>query len=227
MPALTKADNVKAVIGSRRRYRNRLVKAFGGKCGICGYDRCIRNLAFHHVDPKKKTFSFGAYQSKPWKEISDEARKCVMLCHNCHGEVHHGLITNLDGCPRFDEAIAAAIRDAERVERRAAKRVARPKKPTTRCHLCGTETTNKGGYCCRKCAREARKEPAVRAVGGRVIKQAPKAEDLSRDLKALSCDAAGRKYDVTGKTIRKWAHRYGISLPGWGVGRITISRPAV
>jgi len=29
----------------------------GGCCTVCGYDRCIVNLTFHHVDPSQKRFA--------------------------------------------------------------------------------------------------------------------------------------------------------------------------
>lgn len=31
----------------------------GGKCALCGYNRCHDSLALHHLDPKAKDFSFG------------------------------------------------------------------------------------------------------------------------------------------------------------------------
>lgn len=39
--------------------KQRIVDAFGGKCGICGYNRCNSVLALHHLVPNEKTFSFG------------------------------------------------------------------------------------------------------------------------------------------------------------------------
>ena len=32
------------------------VKYKGEKCIICGYNKCIRSLDFHHLDPEKKNF---------------------------------------------------------------------------------------------------------------------------------------------------------------------------
>lgn len=83
-----------------------MVEAFGSKCGICGYSRCIKALEFHHIDPNEKDFSPGAGRasSKSWESICGELRKCVMLCANCHREVHDGSATLPDNITRFDES---------------------------------------------------------------------------------------------------------------------------
>lgn len=63
----------------------------GGKCNICGYSRCIKALEFHHLDPSEKDFSLSVV-SKSFESIKPELDKCVLLCANCHREVHAGLI---------------------------------------------------------------------------------------------------------------------------------------
>lgn len=80
-----------------------LVKGFGGGCGICGYSRCAAALDFHHIDPKGKDFAFGRYQSKAWKWIVAEIKKCAMLCANCHREVHNGVTEIPKSIRRFNE----------------------------------------------------------------------------------------------------------------------------
>lgn len=64
----------------------------GGKCNCCGYDRCLNALAFHHLDPSKKDLGFGATRANPinWPKIVEELRKCILVCHNCHSEIHAG-----------------------------------------------------------------------------------------------------------------------------------------
>lgn len=70
-----------------------MVDAFGGKCICCGYDKCNSALEFHHINPEEKDFSFGAAMASPkaWSSLVVELRKCVLLCSNCHREVHAGL----------------------------------------------------------------------------------------------------------------------------------------
>ena len=66
-------------------------KRRGGKCEVCGYDRCIKALEFHHLDPNEKEFTISNERIKI-KEAIEESAKCVMLCANCHREVHDNII---------------------------------------------------------------------------------------------------------------------------------------
>lgn len=76
------------------RMKRVAVKYKGGKCQICGYNRCLSSLVFHHLDSSKKEFSLSAsFLAKySWNRVKEELDKCVLLCANCHGEVHQGLI---------------------------------------------------------------------------------------------------------------------------------------
>lgn len=77
--------------------RRRLVKAMavdykGGSCILCGYNKCIVALDFHHINPDDKVFGI-AYKgyTKSWKEIKLELDKCVLVCANCHREIEAGI----------------------------------------------------------------------------------------------------------------------------------------
>ncbi len=72
--------------------RKEVICHLGGSCMGCGYSLCIRNLVFHHVVEETKSFNLQERVfSKSWASLTLEVRKCVLLCHNCHGEVHEGL----------------------------------------------------------------------------------------------------------------------------------------
>lgn len=60
----------------------------GGKCILCNYSKCIANLAFHHLDPTKKDFIISDGHSRTFDKIKTELDKCILLCQNCHGELH-------------------------------------------------------------------------------------------------------------------------------------------
>jgi transposase-like protein len=82
-----------AVSGRRRRIKRLLVDEAGGACVICGYDRCVASLHFHHLDPAQKSFALGVTGvTRSLESARAEARKCVVLCANCHGEVESGLV---------------------------------------------------------------------------------------------------------------------------------------
>ena len=95
------SDSVKAkhnVRQSKNRFlfKKRLRLAHGGKCFVCKYDRCFDALVFHHADPTQKSFTIGGADfshRKSQEEIIEESKKCVLLCSNCHYEVHKNLIT--------------------------------------------------------------------------------------------------------------------------------------
>lgn len=64
----------------------------GGKCIVCGYNKYIGALDFHHLDPSKKEFNIGRLRAYTFTKIKSELDKCVCVCRNCHAEIHHGLI---------------------------------------------------------------------------------------------------------------------------------------
>lgn len=64
------------------------------QCSICGYNRCIAALEFHHMDPESKKFNIGNITRRPFTpenviELLEEIDKCVILCANCHREFHY------------------------------------------------------------------------------------------------------------------------------------------
>jgi hypothetical protein len=76
----------------RRAIKAALVVEAGGRCGLCGYDRCARALSFHHVDPATKEFGVALRGvSRSLARARAEAAKCVLLCANCHMEVEAGV----------------------------------------------------------------------------------------------------------------------------------------
>lgn len=62
----------------------------GGSCEHCGYNKCIQALEFHHLDPTKKDFTISNDHFKLIEAVK-ESQKCILLCSNCHKELHAGL----------------------------------------------------------------------------------------------------------------------------------------
>jgi hypothetical protein len=95
-----KAD---AVAAHRRTVKATLIAEAGGRCAICGYDRCPAALHFHHVDPATKAFGLahGGW-SRSLESARAEAAKCVLLCGNCHAEVEAGVTARPRG-RRYDD----------------------------------------------------------------------------------------------------------------------------
>ena len=86
---------------SRKRF---LASPVGGKCQVCGYNRCLRALVFHHIDPLTKRFGINGTRlaARKLETLIEEAEKCALLCHNCHSEIHDGLVDVPDQLISFD-----------------------------------------------------------------------------------------------------------------------------
>lgn len=83
---------------SRRAFSKNLKLEFGGKCMVCSYDKCLDALHFHHTDDREKDGDVSNIAREVgFAAAREEARKCVLVCANCHSEIHAGLI-NLTEC---------------------------------------------------------------------------------------------------------------------------------
>jgi hypothetical protein len=86
-----KQRNAQKVVEWRRRVKLALIEYKGGKCEICGYNKnCPNCYDFHHKNPEEKEFSISG---KTWSydRLKAEVDKCVLLCKNCHAEIHDKL----------------------------------------------------------------------------------------------------------------------------------------
>ncbi len=83
-----------AVSRRRRVAKQTLVEEAGGACRLCGYRQWAGALQFHHLDPSRKEFQIGQRgHCRSLARCRAEARKCVLLCANCHAEVEGGFAT--------------------------------------------------------------------------------------------------------------------------------------
>lgn len=82
-----KKNKVKSVVNWRIRTKQKLVEYKGGECVKCGYNKCITALQFHHEDPNEKDFSISG-KSWSFERLKKEVDKCILLCSNCHTELH-------------------------------------------------------------------------------------------------------------------------------------------
>lgn len=73
--------------------KRKLVEYMGGCCKICGFNKYISALEFHHLNPEHKEFTISKYYSieKAKKELS----KCIMVCCNCHRGLHNNEISEI------------------------------------------------------------------------------------------------------------------------------------
>jgi hypothetical protein len=90
----TSVNNTNLCQGCRARLKRRdikqtLVNYKGGKCVNCGYNKCLASLDFHHIDPKEKDFSIAGNHCLTIEKLKAEVDKCILVCKNCHAEIHN------------------------------------------------------------------------------------------------------------------------------------------
>lgn len=168
----------------RKKLKQRALALFNNKCSICSYNRCSAALEFHHLDPAKKDFSISSAYANPkkWDTIVAELKKCVLLCSNCHRELHQGLIVLNDTPAQINEI---DYRITENTHHTCA---------------CGSVIKLTQKYCSKQCSDKNRT---------RIDWYSQKEEILYlRDIKKLSYKDIGLKYLVSDNTIRKWYNRF-------------------
>jgi hypothetical protein len=81
---------------SKNRFRNfkqKCVEYKGGCCEKCGYSKYIGALQFHHLNPIEKDFALSEVKSHKFNEkIKQELDKCILVCANCHFEIHGSMV---------------------------------------------------------------------------------------------------------------------------------------
>lgn len=76
----------------RQRNKDKLIVEFGGACQLCGYNKYAGALHFHHKNLSEKSFALsGGGIIRSYDKLLIEAKKCILLCANCHAEVHAGI----------------------------------------------------------------------------------------------------------------------------------------
>lgn len=91
---LTSLQKEQRNLENKKSYRNKVkykaVEYKGGSCIKCGYNKCMSALDFHHVNPVEKDFSISG-GTKSFESIKKELDKCILVCRNCHSEIHAGM----------------------------------------------------------------------------------------------------------------------------------------
>ena len=73
-----------------RKLKSQMIEYKGGSCVRCGYEKYQGALEFHHLDPKEKDFNPSRLKKYAFDErVKFELDKCILVCSNCHREIHH------------------------------------------------------------------------------------------------------------------------------------------
>ena len=74
-----------------RLVKIRAVEYKGGQCECCGYSKSMVSLDFHHREPSTKDPNFKNKRGCNWERLKEELDLCMLVCRNCHGEIHEQL----------------------------------------------------------------------------------------------------------------------------------------
>lgn len=183
----------------RANKRLMLLEAKGSRCQICGYNRCMKALSFHHVSEDTKIFTLSnRLCQRKWQDVVAEASKCILLCHNCHTEVHDGF--HVDRVAVLEKELAEQKElFVSRLMIVGSKNRSR-KGTTDRCPNCSKDYVVKWvhqRYCSAKCSAEAQQ---------RVVR--PNKQELKQLLETFSYVQVGRIFNVSDNSVRKWLRSF-------------------
>lgn len=166
----------------RENAKIRMVEAMGGKCQICNYNKCYRSLDFHHLNPEEKDFNFGKVMAEPkaWTKIVNELKKCILLCKNCHMEVHAGMTQIPESFSTFDEKI---------IEKKEA---------FTPCPVCKKDKPIQNKFCSLSCSGRSKMRVDWDSI------------DLKEELKTKSIKKLAGELDISDISIHKRMKKLGL-----------------
>lgn len=178
----------------RMKMKQDLVAYKGGKCELCGYNKNVRALSFHHVDPTQKDFNISGKYSYSLDKLKEEVDKCQLLCHNCHNEVH----------------------DKQDMER---KRSYQKKYEYFQTYIKTQPLTNKK---CEHCSNNFMPDKKSRVYCSNTCYKkanpckAPTKEELEKLIWKKPTTHIAKIYEVSDKAVEKWCKKYNISKPPRG-----------
>ena len=159
---------------SRKR---ELVELMGGKCCKCGYNNNYAALEFHHVDPQNKAFQLDSrhLSNTSMNKILDEVRKCILVCSNCHKEIH------------YPNSSKSAV---ETVDAGSVRSIINRKEQMSVCPVCGATFKKARGkiFCSKECRNKSKGYPTKEDV-----------EMVYRELK--SQEKTAKHFGLTRKII--------------------------
>lgn len=136
--------------GLKRKYE--IIQERGGSCEICGYNKNMAALEFHHQDPNEKEFGIDmrTFANTKLETLKLELDKCTLLCSNCHREIHNQELMLIN--------IPNLIKKVERTTFN---------NPTGQiCPVCGKRFPKSKGkiYCSSTCRKEDKGYPSFEEV---------------------------------------------------------------
>lgn len=172
----------KNVTAARQKRKQELVYIMGGKCVLCGYDKCIAALEFHHIDKSQKERQLSSGNCHSWEEDVQEVKKCALVCSNCHKEIE---FFKLNVETTFDEEKYKEI-TAQKEKENA----------INCCKKCGVEIDRQALFC-RSCW----------SLLNRKVER-PTREELKQLIRQNSISFVAKMFNISDNALRKWCKDY-------------------
>lgn len=158
-----------------------LINLRGGKCERCPYDKNIAALEFHHINPEEKDENLDSrhLSNRSMKWILNEFDKCLVLCSNCHREIHHPELS-----------IEKSIDKLKIIED---EKCLKPLPGKPKCLDCGTEIN----YTYKRCVD-------CNNLQKRKVKNRPSNQEINEMRLKSSLEEIALKFQVSRRTISRW-----------------------
>lgn len=181
----------------RIRLKELSVAYLGNKCALCGYSKYIGSLDFHHIDPSKKEYGISSSGiTRSWSKTKEELEKCILICKNCHGEIHAKLHESID---LLDLAAKQKLEGIDLETELPKGSNLKIKIQPVPCQNCGTlRTYSQASNLCKVCVKEK----------FQITK-----EELETLVLKISITKIAKLFNVDRKTIIKRCNKYNIQKP--------------
>lgn len=208
-------SNYRHLSNSRRILKEKLVEYKGGKCEICGYDKCITALEFHHLDPNEKEFTIGHNGVLSLEKCKKEADKCILVCANCHRELHYQeYLKKIEEEEEEEKKVFAEILN-NRDKYDTVKNVKQSYKFLAYTNIFNDINNNvsrneifKKYHINNKTFKKFLEENGIEYSKNKVVENKPSKEELIELLKNNTKSAIGRMYGVSCSAVIKWCKKH-------------------
>lgn len=184
------SNNSEYVINFTKNRKNNLIQIFGSKCCLCGFNKWQEALEFHHVNPEEKEFGLSSNVMKSIDKQISEARKCILVCSNCHKGIHANYLKVPDNYEIFfNEEVAQNLLDTTNKVKNGIQHY---------CKNCG-KIISKNAKLCDSCSR----------LESRLVER-PNREELKKLIREKPFTQISNIYKVSDNAIRKWCIGYNL-----------------
>ena len=177
----TNSENVCNFVKNRK---SNLISLFNNKCCLCGFDAFQEALDFHHVNPEEKELKLSSNIMVSLDKQIAEARKCILVCANCHRGIHAGYYKVPEDYSKFFNEEQAQYLLQQNDEIRHGKK--------HYCQRCGKLLNTNATYCV-ECSHIVQRKS-----------DRPSRKELKDLIRTKPFTQIGSLYGVTDNAIRKW-----------------------